>query len=220
MCDSDVSELDKMRFDYAWKWFSYHADQRVKMFNFMLIAFGILGSGGVGALEADRPSVTLFLSVIGIIMSIGFFFLDMRNRDLVWRGESILKYLEKETLFKGLTLADMRKEGDDWVEYAKDARILGFKQAGEIQAELKTNLGSRIAHRFTQFQQGQHRIWFPLITGLILLFFSGLSIYASFQPAKRASDNGSSHGLNDAQHCANSTGENQRSIAEQILRVS
>jgi hypothetical protein len=38
----DVSDLVKLQFDYAWKWFSFHADQRVKMFNFMLVVFGIL----------------------------------------------------------------------------------------------------------------------------------------------------------------------------------
>lgn len=30
------TDLEKMRFDYAWKWFNYHADQRMKMFNFIL----------------------------------------------------------------------------------------------------------------------------------------------------------------------------------------
>jgi hypothetical protein len=41
----DPSELQKLQFDFAWKWFAYHADQRVKMFNFMLIVFGIFRRG-------------------------------------------------------------------------------------------------------------------------------------------------------------------------------
>lgn len=33
----DDSDLVKMQFDYAWKWFDFHARQRTTMFNFTII---------------------------------------------------------------------------------------------------------------------------------------------------------------------------------------
>ena len=32
------------RLDYAWKWFNFHAEQRTKMFNYMLVGLGILAT--------------------------------------------------------------------------------------------------------------------------------------------------------------------------------
>ena len=47
----EPTELQKLRFDYAWKWFNFHAEQRTKMFNFMLVGLGILATALVGAIE-------------------------------------------------------------------------------------------------------------------------------------------------------------------------
>ena len=84
----DPSELQKLQFDFAWKWFAYHADQRVKMFNFMLIVFGIFAAGLVNALDkhVPKPAVVLFAFFAGILALV-FSLLDRRNRDLVWLGE-------------------------------------------------------------------------------------------------------------------------------------
>jgi hypothetical protein len=72
---SDPSELCKLQLDYAWKWFSYHADQRVKMFNFMLIVFGIFATAVVTAMDKGLPSgfsaVLCFVaSVLGLTFSL------------------------------------------------------------------------------------------------------------------------------------------------------
>lgn len=56
------TDLHKLQFEYAWKWFSFHADQRTKVFNFMLILVGILAAGTINALECD----SLGLNRLGI----------------------------------------------------------------------------------------------------------------------------------------------------------
>jgi hypothetical protein len=48
---SDPTGLQQLQFDYAWKWFSFHADQRIKMFNYMLVVFGVFIAGIVSALD-------------------------------------------------------------------------------------------------------------------------------------------------------------------------
>jgi hypothetical protein len=90
-------ELHKLQFDYAWKWFAYHADQRVKMFNFMLIVFGVFATAIVTALGSkDLPSgVAAVLCFVAAALGLTFSLLDRRNRDLVWIGEEVLTHLEK-----------------------------------------------------------------------------------------------------------------------------
>jgi hypothetical protein len=78
------SELQKLQFDYAWKWFSYHADQRVKMFNYMLLIFGIFAAGLINALDKNLPKVAaVCLAFFAAILAVIFSLLDRRNRDLV-----------------------------------------------------------------------------------------------------------------------------------------
>src|SRR4051812_17959205 len=98
---ADPLELRKLQFDYAWKWFSFHADQRVKMFNFMLIVFGIFAAGVVNALDkAALPRVALAgLCFFGTFLAWAFTRLDRRNRDLVWLGEDVLMELERKVIF-------------------------------------------------------------------------------------------------------------------------
>jgi hypothetical protein len=87
----DVSGLHKLQFDYAWKWFNYHADQRVKMFNFMLVVLGIFAAGIVNAFDKAPNTVTAFLCFFAAGLAVVFTFLDRRNRDLVWLGEDVLR---------------------------------------------------------------------------------------------------------------------------------
>ena len=91
---------DKERFDYAWNWFAYHADQRLKMFNFMLIALGVFANSIVAAINGGSPLVAASLCVVGGMLSLAFRQLDRRNQDLTWIGEDVLAHLETEWLFK------------------------------------------------------------------------------------------------------------------------
>src|ERR1700729_959787 len=96
----DPSELRKLQFDYAWKWFSFHADQRTKIFNFMLVVFGIFAAGIVNALDKHVPKIAVAgLAISAGILALIFRRLDRRNRDLVWLAEDVLKELEREAIF-------------------------------------------------------------------------------------------------------------------------
>lgn len=66
----DPSELQKLRFDYAWKWFNFHAEQRTKMFNFMLIGLGIFASAIVAAIDKKLPLVAMVLSIAGVVVAL------------------------------------------------------------------------------------------------------------------------------------------------------
>src|SRR5260370_38558614 len=97
-----ASDLQKLQFDYAWKWFAYHADQRVKMFNFMLIVLGIFATAIVSAIANHLQSgFTAVLCFVAASVAFIFSLLDGRNRVLVWLWAEVLIYLVKGTVFCG-----------------------------------------------------------------------------------------------------------------------
>lgn len=92
-------KLRETQLDYAWKWFEYHANQRVSMFNFFLVGIGILFTALATLLTEAYFFEALAVSVVGILVCIVFALLDVRNEDLVRIGEAILVRLEREWLF-------------------------------------------------------------------------------------------------------------------------
>ncbi len=98
-----VTDLTKLRFEYAWKHFEYHARQRITMFNFFLIVTGIVANAYVRILDDGLLNLATAISIIGIVISVGFFALDWRNTQLVHMGEAILNELEKDNIFKNFT---------------------------------------------------------------------------------------------------------------------
>jgi len=100
--DSDAN-LSRERRDYAWKWFDYHAKQRVSMFNFFLIASGLLATAYVNTLckGEELLGVAIAISILGTVIALVFVFLDCRNARLVYLAEDVLRRLEREQLFRG-----------------------------------------------------------------------------------------------------------------------
>jgi hypothetical protein len=99
-----TNDLDKMRFDYAWKWFDFHAKQRTSLFNFYIIVIAAT-IGAVGALTrtdagTHAGDVIDYLCWFAIVVSVIFLLLDRRNKRLVQYGELNLVHLEKNYLFK------------------------------------------------------------------------------------------------------------------------
>ncbi|MGB8279029.1 MAG: hypothetical protein WCF20_14015 [Methylovirgula sp.] len=92
----DQLELRKLQFDYAWKWFAFHAEQRTKMFNFMLVATGIFATAVATAYVKSSSRLAFWLCIAGALVAAIFSLLDRRNRDLIWRGEEVLIELEKK----------------------------------------------------------------------------------------------------------------------------
>jgi hypothetical protein len=97
---ADCEACSKDRFDYAWKWFAYHADQRVKMFNYMLVVVGIFAAAVTAAFDKGMPFVALALCATAAVLALVFSRLDRRNQELVHLGEDVLVDLEKTWFFK------------------------------------------------------------------------------------------------------------------------
>lgn len=95
----ELSDLDKLRFDYAWKWFSFHADQRTKMFNFMLIGLGVFATGVVSAIDKHWRLEAAVLAVAASMIAYGFRLLDRRNKQLYEVALRVLIDLERGKLF-------------------------------------------------------------------------------------------------------------------------
>lgn len=77
-------ELVKLRLSYAWDIFAFHAAQRTTMFNFFLIAVGIVANGVALALRYGLPVYFAFLLLlVGAFLSLAFWHLDKRNVQLL-----------------------------------------------------------------------------------------------------------------------------------------
>jgi hypothetical protein len=88
--------MDVDRFEYAWRWFSLHANQRYSMFNFFMLFAGILANALVLLMINRFHTQAGTLAVVAALMCGMFVFLDKRNRQLVHLGEQILTQLESE----------------------------------------------------------------------------------------------------------------------------
>jgi hypothetical protein len=97
-------KLHEAKMKYAWNWFQYHADQRLKGFNFFVVALGILlAAYGAAIKESVTERITdastagsyqalaVGIGFCGAIISIAFLLIEVRNRELV---ECALKWLE------------------------------------------------------------------------------------------------------------------------------
>lgn len=67
----------------VWDWYKYHADQRLKSFNFFIVFVGglfvLLGS----TFTIGRPLLARLACALAVLLSLGFALLDVRNARLV-----------------------------------------------------------------------------------------------------------------------------------------
>lgn len=135
MIDSETMANEKA-WDYAWNWFQYHARQRITAFNLFLVLLGAIVAGYLKCAElaiSSQASVdminsrqiwwflALAISIFGIMISIAFWFLDIRNAELVNCGRIALKDLEDSL---GLTI---RKDDESRKYLSKSLDILSRK---------------------------------------------------------------------------------------------
>ncbi len=95
--ESDDTVRSRLR-DYAWKYFQFHADQRMKTFHFFLLISGGVIAGFVSK-AGDQKGVAAALGFLLSFMCLVFGKLEKRNRELVKNGEAALKHLDD---FEGL----------------------------------------------------------------------------------------------------------------------
>jgi hypothetical protein len=81
-------------FNYAWKWYKFHAKQRSNSIYFYLTMTPII----FYALYNESITIPkLLVSLTGLFTSVLFLFLDVKNRNLVEAGKNALKNtLEEE----------------------------------------------------------------------------------------------------------------------------
>ena len=96
-------KLFEIRYDYAWKYFDFHAKQRTTVFNYFVIAAGLFVNGYVTVLKQPSTLTTETLMTIlgfaGAGITLAFAFLDRRNEELVHIAEDVLEHLERDVLF-------------------------------------------------------------------------------------------------------------------------
>ena len=86
-------------FNYAWRYFQTHAEQRLKTFNFYLVVCAII-IGALSALLKDGSEMRVGIPIALLLPFLSFIFwkLDLRNKQLISHGENALKYLENQYL--------------------------------------------------------------------------------------------------------------------------
>lgn len=98
---------------YVWEWWKFHAKQRTDMFNYFLIITGILANAYVQLLKTPQPRLSMGLGAVGLIASLGFLLLDIRNTNQLERATTLLQEIESAELFQeGKSLARTR---DFWL---------------------------------------------------------------------------------------------------------
>jgi hypothetical protein len=146
----------RLQFEYAWKWFKYHADQRVKMFNFMLLAFGVLATALFTALSVSRVGAVV-LCLVAALLAVIFALLDGRNRNLTWLGEDVLASLEPAIFGDSRSIACIHA------------------QKGEVRLGLLTRPQWEKS-RLGFGDLTKHRFLLPATAWLICAFFIGTAI--------------------------------------------
>jgi hypothetical protein len=83
--------------DYVWKYWSFHADQRLKTFNFFILFTTVLVAGSLAYLkDARQPNLAAPCGVLMTAICWLFWRLDCRNRALIRHAEGILKQIEQD----------------------------------------------------------------------------------------------------------------------------
>jgi len=124
----DKDRRNEMR-QYAWNYFSLHSDQRIKTFNFFLILFAVL-VGGVLAFIKDAkypPLGGVPGGLLLMILSLIFWKLDCRNRELIHHAEDALRIIEAD-----IPESESPKEMRLFTEESQKAANLGPNSLAQV----------------------------------------------------------------------------------------
>src|SRR5688572_10395034 len=92
----DAAELKEIR-DHAWKHFALHADQRLKTLHFYLVLAALVAGATIASVkDLKSPTVGAILAGMLFILSIIFWKLDLRTKDLIQHAELALKFWEEQ----------------------------------------------------------------------------------------------------------------------------
>lgn len=153
----EQSKSTEIAFKYAWDWFSYHATQRLNAFHFFLIITGFVIVGYSKSIELGQKGAWFgfLLGLFGALTSIAFWFLDIRNEELVNCGRQALDELEEQVGRK------IRKSDEDRTYLERSLDPL-----------------SRLIPKCLLEPTLKHRFWFRLIMLATAVGFVVAAIYA------------------------------------------
>lgn len=148
MEEKQLIENNKLILDHAWKYFSLHADQRIKTFNFFIILATVaLGAVIQGYTKNSMCKILIFPSLLITAFSLIFWKLDKRNKDLVRLAELAMIEIETHVLylhtlpqcsiFKNESIYTAKKH-KNYITYSKafDACFFTFSILGIVLAVL------------------------------------------------------------------------------------
>jgi hypothetical protein len=79
----DPQAPQDLRFNYAWNWFSLHAQQRLTGFNFFVVALGAVTVAYADAATHRETTLGIGISAIAVLVSLALFGVDVRNAQIV-----------------------------------------------------------------------------------------------------------------------------------------
>lgn len=92
----DEKKREELR-DHAWKYFSLHAEQRLKTFNFYLILCTVVAGGVLATMkDAKDPRIAVPVALLLPFLSVVFWKLDTRNRQLIDHGQRAIMFFEDD----------------------------------------------------------------------------------------------------------------------------
>jgi hypothetical protein len=109
----DKQKLLELAIDHSWKYFAFHAEQRMKVFNFFFLAINALVAAAAGAAYAKLWLFVCCSGLAVLFVSVVFYVMDRRNKQIVEIGELALTDFQKAL---GSKLSDIspKPNGDDY----------------------------------------------------------------------------------------------------------
>lgn len=174
----DVAQPSQRRpsAEYNWGWFSYHAGQRLKTFNFFLITIGVIILAYIQALDKFTQTDTspiawravgAAIGAFGTLVSLAFYMLEIRNLELVNYGRNALNALEAD-----LGIGQLRQNDHDRTELNEaitTPRIVRMGLIGFILMLLPWSERKTLT---------THTWWLRRMLRLSMSFFTAAAVYA------------------------------------------
>jgi hypothetical protein len=173
----DISEFEKQwklygpRFEYAWRYFDFHAKQRTTMFNFFVLFSGLFLNACFLLLQQRHYLLLLISSLLGASVTILFIFLERRNEELVHVAEDVLRWVEKDILFKDFNRL---------IEWPHQRTWLGIMKGTPTTKALGIFIRQDDDAHENRKSKYPHGIWLPFIhvaIALAYVFLAGYSVY-------------------------------------------
>jgi hypothetical protein len=161
---------------YAWDWFSYHAAQRMTALNYFFVTVGIFAVAYSKCVENKWTGFGCLVGVLGALSSVAFWFLDVRNEELVNCGRDALRSVEMQ-----LKVTPRQHDHDrtflttstGWLS----GSILSILRVF-LPESRKNVVGSSGRRKFWAGDVFAHRFWLRTLQSLAFAAFAGGAIFA------------------------------------------